>query len=113
MEARLITGAVQAAWRAQTDQQIQQRQQQIQGHGRRYGFGRPFNPHAAAAPPPICRHCGGINLHFPDKCPQRHAPRTDLRQVRAPIGIPASFRRDAAAQAAQKAEQQPVAPSTP
>jgi hypothetical protein len=95
LEAKVIADLTASAWQAQTDQQIlhqrQREQQQLaQGRGRGYGRGG-FGRGGPGTIPPICKHCGAINQHFPDECPQRYAPRTDLRQVRAPTGIPADY----------------------
>lgn len=100
LEARAAVDLAASAWQAQTDQTIlhaRQREEQLKAAaaaGRGRGFGRGFGNRAPGAPPPICKHCGAVNAHFPDECPQRYAPRTDLRQVRAPTGIPSSFLKD-------------------
>jgi hypothetical protein len=100
LEARAAVDLAASAWQAQTDQTIlhaRQREEQLKAAaaaGRGRGFGRGYGSRPPGAPPPICKHCGAVNAHFPDECPQRYAPRTDLRQVRAPTGIPASFLKD-------------------
>jgi hypothetical protein len=93
LEAKVIADLTASAWQAQTDQQIlhqRQREQQQLAQGRGRGYGR-FGSRGPGNIPPICKYCGAINQHFPDECPQRYAPRTDLRQVRAPTGIPAAY----------------------
>ena len=98
MEAQAVTNMAQAAWQAQTDQHIrnaQQREQEQrqQGRGRGGGFGRGFGRGPGSnQPPPICRNCGAVGgLHWPDECPN---PKSNVRQVRAPTGIPSSFLKD-------------------
>jgi len=101
LQADLAVESQAAAWRAQTDShirqqqqhQLQQQQQQAQ-QGRGRGYGRGFGARTPGSVPPVCRYCGAVGAHWPDECPQRHAPRTDLRQVRAPTGIPSSYVRE-------------------
>jgi hypothetical protein len=98
MEAQAVTSMAHDVWQAQTDQHIrnfQQREQHMreQGLGRGQGYGRSSRGPGTNQPPPICRNCGTAGgLHWPDECPN---PRSNLRQVRAPTGIPASFLREA------------------
>jgi E3 ubiquitin-protein ligase RBBP6 len=98
MEAQAVTNMTQAAWQAQTDQHIrnaQQREQQQREQAlvRGQGYGRSIRGPGANQPPPICRNCGAAGgLHWPDECPN---PRSNMRQVRAPTGIPASFLQEA------------------
>lgn len=72
----------------------QQNEQQLhqEGRGRGVGFGRGAG---GKQQPPYCHNCGvgGQNCgvggqHWPHECPN---PRSSLRQVRIPRGIPSSY----------------------
>jgi hypothetical protein len=98
-----ITALVDAqneAWRAQTDKNIlatRAREQQLAAQrGRGRGFGSAFMHSGRGRGQGgtvigFCKFCGKLDDHFSDDCPQKHNPRTDLRHVRAPAGIPAEL----------------------
>lgn len=97
-EIGLIVSAQDEAWRAQSDKNIlaaRAREQQLaaqRGRGRGFGshmHGRGRGP--GGQPTGFCKFCGKMNDHYSDDCPYKHNPRTDLRHVRTPAGIPAEL----------------------
>jgi hypothetical protein len=100
LQIAALVDAQNEAWRAQTDKNIlatRAREQQLaaqRNRGRGYGStfmhsGRGRGPGGAVIG--FCKFCGKHNDHFSDDCPQKYNPRTDLRHVRAPAGIPAEL----------------------
>ncbi|KAF6261217.1 hypothetical protein COO60DRAFT_1459237 [Scenedesmus sp. NREL 46B-D3] len=100
LQIAALVDAQNEAWRAQTDKNIlatRAREQQLAAQrGRGRGFGSSFMHSGrgrgqGAAGIGFCKFCGKLDDHFSDDCPQKYNPRTDLRHVRAPAGIPAEL----------------------
>jgi hypothetical protein len=96
LQIAALVDAQNEAWRAQTDKNILQaraREQQMAMRGRGRGFGTAYRPGRGwgGQPTGFCRFCGKLGEHFSEDCPQKLAPRTDLRHVRAPAGIPSEM----------------------
>lgn len=99
LQIAALVDAQNEAWRAQTDKNIlasRAREQQLAAQrGRGRGFGSQYmhgrgRGHGGQGYG-FCKYCGKLDEHFSDDCPQKHNPRTDLRHVRAPAGIPAEL----------------------
>jgi hypothetical protein len=100
LQIAALVDAQNEAWRAQTDKNIlatRAREQQLAAQrGRGRGFGSAFMHSGrgrgqGGAGIGFCKFCGKLDDHFSDDCPQKYNPRTDLRHVRAPAGIPAEL----------------------
>jgi hypothetical protein len=100
LQIAALVDAQNEAWRAQTDKNIlatRAREQQLAAQrGRGRGFGSAFMHSGRGRGQGgtgigFCKFCGKLDDHFSDDCPQKYNPRTDLRHVRAPAGIPAEL----------------------
>lgn len=96
-EIGLLVSAQDEAWRAQSDKNIlatRAREQQLavqRGRGRGFGSSFMHGRGRGSQPTGFCKFCGKMNDHFSEDCPQKFNPRTDLRHVRAPAGIPSEL----------------------
>eukprot|EP00879_Flechtneria_rotunda_P013212 GHRR01013797.1.p1 GENE.GHRR01013797.1~~GHRR01013797.1.p1 ORF type:complete len:1007 (+),score=453.07 GHRR01013797.1:167-3187(+) len=96
LQIKALVSAQQESWQAQTDRNIlatRAREQQLAQRGRGRGFGQYSTRGRSMSGPPkgFCKFCGKLDDHFSEDCPQKNNPRTDLRHVRAPAGIPSEL----------------------
>eukprot|EP00775_Hariotina_reticulata_P013445 gene13445-13571_t len=92
LQIAALVDAQNEAWRAQTDKNILQaraREQQMAMRGRGRGFGTTFRAGRGLGGQPtgFCKFCGKLGEHFSEDCPQKLAPRTDLRHLNLGMGM--------------------------